>query len=119
MLSPQILQPVGQLLELRSGNQTQSLVTSAHFLHRSLLGPLCHSCENVSFSLAEAGVGFKPGLKQGLATQFHNTPASLGLSFLIGTRELDRVIFTAPPSSRMLETICAQGKVISLPDFFY
>ena len=43
----------------RSGLETKhnpgSSVTSAHFLHQRLPGPLCHRCEDPSFSLWEAG----------------------------------------------------------------
>lgn len=44
--------------------------------------------------------------------QFHRTPASLGLSFLPGMRELGWVVSTAPASSGMLETICAREKAV-------
>lgn len=70
---------------LETKHNPQPLVTPAAFLSQRLLGLLCYGCENMSFSLWEAGIEGKPGPTQGLATGFHHTPTPLGLSFLTGS----------------------------------
>lgn len=80
---------------------------------RTALPQLCE-CEILCGKL---GLGLS--LEQDLATQFHHAPASLGLSFLPGMKELGWVVSMAPASSGVLETVCVQEKFISLPDFSY